>query len=443
MSHRLARLAPRSATLASWILCIALPHCVQLTDGSDGGGMPKTWGMAERIHDAVDTIAPELAADPAGNAVAVWSQGDGIWSARYMPSDGWAAADSVTTFAAPLGSAVVAMDADGVAVAAWPLSWVRSNIYSARSGASGEWARSQRIDDNSGEADAPQVATGADGSVVVVWSQVDDQGMRVWSNRYTRSDGWSFAQPIDGSSAGEASRPQVAVDPPGSVTVVWQQADGTRTGIWSNRYTPSSGWGSARSIANGSASEAANPQVAVDPAGNAVAVWEQSDGIKTSIWSNRHTSAGWGAAERIAGEAGGDALTPQVGVDANGNAVAVWSQLDSTRNIWSNRYAPSRGWGTAERIDASDTANAREPRLAMDPSGNAVSVWRQSGGAGDGIWSSRYTQSEGWGSAQRIDPDEAGTRRDARVAIDDAGNATAVWSVSNSPGAGIWANRLD
>ena len=38
----------------------------------------------------------------------------------------------------------------------------------------------------------------------------------------------------------------------------------------------------------------------MDIDGNAIAVWHQSDGTRTNIWANRHTpSTGWGAAELI------------------------------------------------------------------------------------------------------------------------------------------------
>ncbi len=38
------------------------------------------------------------------------------------------------------------------------------------------------------------------------------------------------------SGAGSAVDPQVAVDPNGNATVVWHQHNGTRDDIWSNRF---------------------------------------------------------------------------------------------------------------------------------------------------------------------------------------------------------------
>jgi methylaspartate ammonia-lyase len=51
--------------------------------------------------------------------------------------------------------------------------------------------------------------------------------------------------------------------------------------------------------------------------------------------------AGWGTAEAIdySGAGAGDSSYPQVAIDGSGNAVAVWRQSDGTRNvIYTNRF---------------------------------------------------------------------------------------------------------
>jgi hypothetical protein len=70
-------------------------------------------------------------------------------------------------------------------------------------------------------------------------------------------------------------------------------------------------------------------------------------------------------------------------------------------------------------------------------------VWKQSDGAGDNIWANRSTPSGGWGTAERIDPDDRGTLSDPRVVMDPSGNAVAVWTVISGSSAGIWSNRLE
>ena len=60
------------------------------------------------------------------------------------------------------------------------------------------------------------------------------------------------------------------------------------------------------------------------------------------------------------------------------NAIAVWRLSDGIRsNIWANRYVLGSGWGTAELIETDNTGRAFEPKVAVDPSGNAkvVKFW--------------------------------------------------------------------
>jgi hypothetical protein len=184
--------------------------------------------------------------------------------------------------------------------------------------------------------------------------------------------------------------------------------------------------------------------VALDPNGNAVAVWSQRDGERIKIWANRFTSgAGWGAAERIEGDDTDGSFEPQVAFDPNGNAVAVWPRLDGTRaDIWANRFSPTAGWDAAERIE-SDAGNGFAPDVALDPNGDAVAVWSQRDGVSDSIWANRFTRSAGWGAAERIQSDDAGSAFAPDVALDPNGNAVAVWYESAVRSYDIWANRFE
>jgi len=109
---------------------------------------------------------------------------------------------------------------------------------------------------------------------------------------------------------------------------------------WANRYTPSMGWGTAEAIgAVGSTNPNLEVEVAVGPDGDAMSVWHQRDGARADVWANRYASgSSWGTAGLIETENGGTAREPDVTMDGNGNAIAVWYQDDGTRfNVWANR----------------------------------------------------------------------------------------------------------
>ena len=153
---------------------------------------------------------------------------------------------------------------------------------------------------------------------------------------------WGTGALIETDDAGDARLPQMAIDANGNVLVVWNQSDGTPNNIWANRYTAATNsWGTATLIETDDAGDALNAQIAIDANGNALAVWQQSDGTRNNIWANRYTAAtnSWGTATLIETDDVGDALNAQIAIDANGNALAVWQQSDGTRNnIWANRY---------------------------------------------------------------------------------------------------------
>lgn len=77
-----------------------------------------------------------------------------------------------------------------------------------------------------------------------------------------------------------------------------------------------------------------NPRITVDSLGNAIAVWEQSDGTRENIWANWTVGGAWQNTELIEADNTSHADSPQVAVDAVGNFIAVWQQGG---NIWANR----------------------------------------------------------------------------------------------------------
>jgi hypothetical protein len=118
-------------------------------------------------------------------------------------------------------------------------------------------------------------------------------------------------------------------------------------------------------------------------------VWEQDDAVRDNIWSSRFAGGSWGTPSLIENVNTGDASSPQVAVDADGNALAVWEQMNNATNfseIWSNQYAAG-SWGTAVLVSVS-TADAFYPKVAMDLHGSGMVAWQQWNGGVAYNWSS-------------------------------------------------------
>jgi hypothetical protein len=260
------------------------------------------------------------------------------------------------------------------------------------------------------------------------------QSGAVYATRYTPGVGWST--PVTLSESGIALRADCAIDPNGNVTAVWDQKEGTTsafpTYIWSARYEPTSGWGDPAPINPLALSSAWGAQVAVDPAGNATAVWGQGSG-DYNFWSSRYTtSGGWGVPEPVAAtQIASNQGLPQVGVDDSGNVTAVWACCDSL--IVANRYTPGVGWGTLSTLLSNLLGDVHSPQVAVAANGNATAVWRQYVNDNATLWASSYTPGGGWDLPGTIGL--GGSSPD--VAVDSNGNATAVWSASGA----TWASR--
>jgi hypothetical protein len=298
---------------------------------------------------AGDASQPQIAVNPRGDAVVVWQQGDAgdesvsIWANRFTVGSGWGEAGPVETDAKILLTPQVAIDDDGNAIAVWErFDGVRSSIWSKRQTPTGEWLELQNVEtDDSGNAFLPQVAADAEGNAIAVWQQQTD-GTRfdIWSNLYLASTRkWDAEVRIGTQDAGDAEKPQVAMDRDGNAIAVWAQSGGDRVGIWSNRYVDGAGWGDATPVGPIGLGSARLPQVSTDPNGSAVAVWVQFDEVQDRVWSNRRSaSGGWGESDPIDNDDEFRATGPQVAVDSEGNAVAVWLERNAfSFEVWSNR----------------------------------------------------------------------------------------------------------
>jgi hypothetical protein len=139
------------------------------------------------------------------------------------------------------------------------------------------------------------------------------------------------------SGAGQnATAAEVAVDPNGTAVIAWTRSDGTNQRIEALTRS-AAGVLSGNQILSDAGQNAGDHQVAVDPNGVAVFVWSRLDGtsdcggtgcdriqarvrLATAILSPPQTLSG----------AGQNASEPQVAVDPNGNAVATWGRSDGT-----------------------------------------------------------------------------------------------------------------
>jgi len=400
-----------------------------------------TWGDATPIESSDDgATAPRIATDGQGNAIAVWSKITGVvfnvYANRFTPTEGWGTPVAIQTDASPnFPAQQIAIDKSGNAVAVWlrknsaGINEVWANHYVPNGGGWGTAAMISAVG-SSNDSLIPQIAMTANGDATAVWVQ----SAKIMSARYRAAgDVWDSSGPIS-SSTGTAidSGLQIACDANANTMVVWSANEGGDLRVWSkyNSNVP-------EVIDSSATTDGLSPQVAFDPNGTAVAVWVQSRGLSLDIRSNRYVPGrGWGMSVRIDNEDGDRPPSPTLAVDAAGNVIAVWQRIDGMR---ANRYTPNDNWGTVPAMIGADPFGASgtvAPRIAIDTKGNALVVWEMRDGQHSNIWSNGYTApadgGTGWGAARLIEHDDTGDAFVPDVAINTLGQGLAVWQQSDN-----------
>ena len=301
-----------------------------------------------------------------------------------------------------------------------------------------QWLSPTQLSAAGRDAEEPRVAVSPGGEAVAVWTRFDGANTIVQASGRPPGGAWSPA--VDISVAGRnAEEPDVGIDSAGNATAVWRRHDGSDY-VLQTATRPAGGSWQAPTDLSAAGEPAKEPQLAVGPAGDAVAIWARSDGLDFIVQAAaRPAGGGWQGALPLSA-AGRDAEAPQVAVDPSGDAVAVWSRHDGSRDIV--QAARRRGGAWEETRDLSlPGQNAVEPQVDLDPAGDAVAVWSRFDGVrnvvqaavaiGGGLWAPAVTLSIAGQSGE-----------EPRVAIDSDGDAVAVWTRRIFPSDTIQASSI-
>jgi hypothetical protein len=191
-----------------------------------------------------------------------------------------------------------------------------------------------------------------------------------------------FLSPINVSDPGEDGYdPQVVVDSSGNSLTVWTRAQGATTRI-AARFRAADGTFSATQSISDLGTSAREPQVAIDPAGNAIAVWTRFDGTVDRVqaaYRPAGAASTFGTPQTISA-AGINSSTPQISLDDNGKAIAVWVRFDNTTNSTIQAAVRQPGgataFGAATNLSVSNP-NTYQPQVDTGPSAddNGAVVW--------------------------------------------------------------------
>jgi hypothetical protein len=200
----------------------------------------------------------------------------------------------------------------------------------------------------------------------------------------------AWLQPQALSASGQsAESPQVAVDPAGDALAVWSRSNGSNT-IVQSAVRPAGGAWQAPVDLSAVAQNARDPQLAVDPAGEAIAVWSRYDGSNTIVEvASRPPGASWQPAQALSAS-GQSAESPQLAVDPAGEATAVWSRSNGSNTIVQSAVRPAGGAWQAPVDLSAVGASAFTPGAAFDAEGDAVAIWARFDGSASIVQGAGY-----------------------------------------------------
>lgn len=367
---------------------------------------------------------------------------------------GWTAPLSISQAGVVGGEPQVAVDGAGNTTVVWVSGTSPNrNIRSAYRPAGGPWEASISLLAGILDCHDPQLAVNPTGAALVVADC--DAGAAGMNSSYRASAGGSWTQNVvSGSTSGV--EPRVALDEAGNAVVVWEKNDKTVQ----SSYRPAAGGWAAALQASPVGAVVLNPQVAISPTGMAWAIWRHKlnrkagDPVVSVEVIRRQGSAAWSAptlrsltpapteTSPIAVE------EPQIKWNANGQRMAAWAnQPVSGVAFMEERWGSGGdfgGWGEPAVFLSDGTRNVEVPQIAIDGQARGVAVWRSFDESGLGVRASTTAFINGsWSASVPLATNQ--TVIEPQVAIDPAGDATAVWpaiggviSAASRPAGGVF-----
>ncbi len=348
---------------------------------------------------------------------------------------GWTAPLEISQPGVFTSGVQVAADAAGDVTAAWVNDNSSGAIKSAYQPAGGSWEAPLTPISTSNCASPSLAVNSAGAAVLAADCGSGAEKMRV---AYRPAGGSWAATELPGSENG--SIPHAAIDNSGNAIVVWEKSDSTAQ----SSYKLAAGSWEAAQLVSPSGDVITEPQVAMNPAGLAVAVWRHKKSASEFTVETRSRALGSGSSwtgTKLLSAATGDAAEPQLRLNAGGRS-AVWIQKAPAEERWilHSAWGSSTSWGEdAAAHEVNDpTASVEAPQVAIDGQGLAVAVWRSTevppfSGLGTAQSATTSFINGPWAALGPLSAEGLHVFGvPPQVAADTAGDTTSVWVAQDS-----------
>lgn len=229
------------------------------------------------------------------------------------------------------------------------------------------------------------------------------------------------------SPTGTDDSSDTAMGAGGGAAVVWEDSAGSHTIVQAAVRAPYGTFGPAVTLSP-VGQNAVYPQVGEDAAGDATVVWYDASSGATEAAT---IVDGVPSSPTVLSESAGSASHPTIAVDERGDAIVAW--YASATQVLQAAFRPAGGsFGAPVAISAAGE-EARYPRAAIDAAGDATVVWERNNGTYDIVEAALRPAGGSFGAPQALSED-GGNARDQSVAINAAGDTAVAWTRSNGKG---------
>ncbi|HEY3755826.1 MAG TPA: hypothetical protein VGL42_06730 [Opitutaceae bacterium] len=219
-----------------------------------------------------------------------------------------------------------------------------------------------------------------------------------------RSPAGVWQAPVDFVQSGGASRVRAKLDANGNGVAVWARTTSAGSLVEAVTWSAAGAFGPVVQLSP-SAQGAFLPDLAVNEAGTAAAVWQvagpQDAGNPFQVESaTRKAGGSWGAATAASPNVP-QTWSPQVALDGAGNATVVWEQGATANNyfIFGATQRAGGSWGAPTKIEPANWYMASEPTVAADSAGNVTSSWVvENSGGGMLVRTATLAAGASWGA---------------------------------------------
>ena len=291
------------------------------------------------------------------------------------------------------------------------------------------WSSPLDVSPSGPNADGPQIGVDAHGNAASVWTSYDGSFWTVQAS--TRKFHGHWTKPKRLSEAGfNAAFPQIAVDPNGNATAVWQ--DAYSMSLMASTKLRHKNWQSVPDTISATLLATSSPQIAVDGGGDVTVVWNGFNGSNiVAVAVTKPYGGSWEASPTVLSTPGFDTAFAQVAVNSDGDTVAVWQYNDGTNWFVQTSMRPQGGsWQASPDTLSLPNLVAQPPQAAIDQEGNTTVVWPWNDGSHWIVQAATKPFGGSWPATPDIISVPGQDSVDSQIGVDAEGNLTVVWLVS-------------